>query len=97
MVLDPKLLVEIFECVVVKLLSIVKDEDLRDLKAVNDTFPNEVLDIFLHDNGQWFCLDPFGEVVDLYNKELDLPHHPWGRVLLCPILIGRMARGRSLV
>ena len=76
MVLDPKLLVEIFECVVVKLLSIVKDKDLRDLKAVNDTFPNEVSDIFLHDSGQWFCLDPFGEVVDLYNKELDLLHHP---------------------
>ena len=49
---------------VVKLLSIVRDEDPKDSKAANDTFPDEVSDIFLRDNGQWFYLDPFGEVVD---------------------------------
>ena len=56
------------------MLSIVRDEDLGDSEATNDTFPNETLDIFLRDGGQWFYLDPFGEVVNLYDKELELSY-----------------------
>ena len=74
MVLDPQLLAEIFECVIVKLLSIVRDEDLGDFEAANDAFPNEALNIFLYDSGQWFCLNPFGEVVDPYDEELELSY-----------------------
>ena len=66
---------KIFEHIIVELLSIVKDEDPRDSKAENDTFPDKALDIFLRDSGQWFFLDLFGEVVDPYNKELELPYY----------------------
>ena len=74
MILDPQLLAEIFVCIIVELLSIVRDDDPRDSEAANDSFPDEVLDILLYDSGQWFCLDLFGEVVDLYYKELELPY-----------------------
>ena len=43
-------------------------------EAANDAFPNKVSDILLCDSGQWFYLDPFGEVVDPYSKELKLPY-----------------------
>ena len=65
---------KIFEYVIVELLFIVRDEDPRDSKEANDTFPDETLDVFLCDSGQWFCLDPFGEVVDPHDKELELPY-----------------------
>ena len=65
---------KIFECVVVELLSIVRDKDPWDSKAANDTLQDEFSDISLRDNGQWFCLDPFGEVVDPYDKEFELPY-----------------------
>jgi len=57
-------LAEISERVIVELLSIVKDEDPKDPVAANDTFQDETSDIFLIDSGQWFCLDPFDEIVD---------------------------------
>ena len=37
-------------------------------------FPNETSNILLHDSGQWFCLDPFGDVVNSYDEELMLPY-----------------------
>ncbi|KAM3747369.1 hypothetical protein ACB098_05G029900 [Castanea mollissima] len=48
--------------------------DTRDSETANDTFPDEVSDIFLCGSGQWFYLDPFGEVVDPYDKELELSY-----------------------
>ena len=51
MVFDSQLLVEISECIVVKLLSINRDEDSRDSEATNDVLPDKVLDFFLSDNG----------------------------------------------
>ena len=74
MVLNPQLLAKISERVIVKLFSIVKDEDPGDSEAVNDTFPDEVSNIFLCNSGQWFCLNPFGKVVDPKNKELEVPY-----------------------
>ena len=64
----------VLECVIVKLLSVVRDKDLWDSKKKNDAFPDKASDIFLHDSGQWFGLNPFGEVVDLYNKDLELQY-----------------------
>lgn len=58
MVLDPQLLTEIYECVVVGLLSIIKDEDPRDSKVANDAF---------RDSGLRFYLDLFGEVINPYD------------------------------
>ena len=46
MILDPQLLAKIFECVIVELLSIVRDEDPGDFKVANDAHLDEVLDIF---------------------------------------------------
>ena len=56
------------------MLSNVRDEDPWDSEEKNDAFPDEALDIFLHDNSQWFGLNPFGEVVNPYDKELELPY-----------------------
>ena len=65
---------KILECIIVKLLSIVKDEHHGDSEVANGTFRDEVSDIFLRDSGQWFCFDPFGEVVNPYDKDLKLPY-----------------------
>ena len=40
----------------------------------NDALPDEIWDIFLCNSAQWFCLDPFGEVVDPYDEEFELPY-----------------------
>ena len=74
MVFDYQLLAEVFECVVVELFPIVRDEDSRDTEAANDVFPDEALDILLSDSGQGFCLDPLSEIVNPYNDELELPY-----------------------
>ena len=57
MIPDPQLLVEISKHVVIELLSIIREEDSRDAKAANDTFPNETTNILLRDNSQGFGLD----------------------------------------
>ena len=81
------------ECFIVKLLSIVKDKDPRDSKTANDTFPDEVSDIFLRDSGQWFYIDPFDEVVDPCDKKLELPYrHGEGFYYVQPLL-GEWPRG----
>ena len=69
------MLAKVPEYIIVEFLSIVRDEDPRDSEAANDAFTYEVLDILLHDSGQWFCLDPFGEVIDSYNEDFKLPYH----------------------
>ena len=67
-------MVEISKCVIIKLLSVVRDEDPGDSEAANDAFLNEAPDILLRDSGQWFCLNQFGEIVDPYNEELELSY-----------------------
>ena len=51
------------------------ETDSRDLEATNDALPDEVSDILLNDYGQGFHFDPFHEVVDSYDEELELPYH----------------------
>ena len=65
MILDPQLLAKISDCVIIVLLSIIKDDDLRDSEAANDALPNEVLNIFLCDS----------EVVNPYDEEFELPYN----------------------
>ena len=74
MVFDSQLLVEIPECVVVKLLSIIRDKHSRDSEVANVAFPDEVSDIFLSDSSLGFYLNPFSEVVNPYDEELELPY-----------------------
>lgn len=57
------------------MLSIVGDEDPRNYEVANDAFPGKGLDIFLCDNGHWFYLNPFGEVVNPYDNEHVLSYH----------------------
>ena len=44
-----QLLAKVSECVIVELLSIVKDEDPRNSELADDAFPDKVTDIFLRD------------------------------------------------
>ena len=74
MVFNSQLLVEVPKCVVFELLSIIRGEDPGDSEATNDAFPNEALDVFLSDSGQGLYFDLFSEVVDSYDKELELSY-----------------------
>ena len=65
---------KISKCIIVELLSIVGDEDPGNSKVANDAFPSEAPDIFIRDSGQWFYSDLFGDVVDPYDKKLELLH-----------------------
>ena len=51
MVLDPQLLAEVSKCVIIKLLSIVRDEDPRDSETANDPFPDKAPDVLLCNSG----------------------------------------------
>lgn len=72
-VLDSQLLAKVHECAIVKLLTIVRDKDLGIPKWQMMPFQMK-LQKFLSMNVQWFCLDPFGEVVNPYDEELELLH-----------------------
>ena len=69
------------------MLSIIRDEDSGDSKKENDAFLDEALNAFLNNSGQWFCLDPFSEVIDFYDKEIDLLYcHGEGSHYVEPLL-----------
>jgi len=51
MILDPQLLAKISKCIIVELLSIVRDKNPRDSKAANDAFLEKAPKIILHDSG----------------------------------------------
>ena len=74
MILDLQLLAKISKRIVIEFLSIIRDEDSRDAKEANDTFPNKTMNILLRDSSQGFGLNPFGEIIDSYNKEFELTH-----------------------
>ena len=50
-------------------------QGLWNSEVANDTFPDEASDILLSDGGQRFCLNPFSEIVDPYDEELELSHY----------------------
>jgi len=35
-------------------------------------FPDKLLDLMCYDGSQWFGFDPFCEIINPYNEELDL-------------------------
>ena len=51
MVLDPKLRAEIPECIVVELLSVVKDKHSRYPVLANNVSPNKTSNVLLRDSG----------------------------------------------
>ena len=67
MVFDSQLIAKVFECIIVKQFTIVRDEDPRDPKLVNDALPDEAINILLCDDCQWLCFYPFDEIVDPHN------------------------------
>ena len=68
------MIAEVSERIIVELLAIVRDEGPRDPKLADNALPNEATNILFRDSCQWFCLNPFVEVVDPNNKELELLH-----------------------
>ena len=70
MILDPQLWAKIPEWLVVELLSIVRDQDSRDLVPTDDVSPNETLYVFLRDGHQDFNFHPFGKVIYTDHWEL---------------------------
>lgn len=54
MILNPQLLIEVSKCIIVELLSIVRNKDFKDSKATNDALPDKALDVLLSDYGQGF-------------------------------------------
>ena len=67
MVFYPRLIAKVFECIIVELFSIVRDEDSRNPEPANDSLPDKATSILLCDGCQWFYFYPFDEVVNLYN------------------------------
>ena len=67
MVFDLQLIAKVSKCIVVELFAIVKNEDPRDPKLVDNALPNEATNILLYDGCQWFYFYPFGEVDDPYD------------------------------
>ena len=51
MILGPQLFAKISKCVIIKLLSIVRDEDPRDSEVANDAFLDKALDVLLCNSG----------------------------------------------
>lgn len=49
---------------VIKLLTIIGNNDLRQAEPAHDRLLNEVMHNFFDDLGKWFYFNPFGEVVD---------------------------------
>ena len=86
-------LAKVLECVIVELLSIVRDKDHGDSEATNDAFPDETSEILLHDSGQWFCLNSFSEVVNPHDEELELPYGNGERSYYVQSLLGKRLRG----
>ena len=79
MILDPQLLTEIPECVVIELFSIVRNENPRDVEMVNNTLPDEIVNVLLCDSSQGFSFDPLGEIVNSDDQEFELIHCHWER------------------
>lgn len=60
-----------------RIVFIVRDEDPRNLELADDALLDEATNIFLCNGCQWFYFYRFGEVVDPYNKELELSYCLW--------------------
>lgn len=65
-----KFIIEFLECLLVKLLIDVGDDDLRESKSVYDRFLEKLFDFALGNVYQSFYLYPFSEVVDSNNEKL---------------------------
>ena len=75
MILDPQLLIEIFECVIFELLSIIIDEDPMDAEMAKDNFPKKkTANVLLCNGCQGFGLNPLHEIINSYDKEFELQH-----------------------
>ena len=77
MVLDPQLRAKIPKCIIVELLSVVKDEHSRYPVPANNISPNKTSNVLLRDSGWSFCLYLLCEIIDANYEELQLPDCCW--------------------
>ena len=55
---------EIFEFEIIKLSSVILDDDPWNAEATNDVSLDEALDFYLRDSCKGFCLNPFGKIIN---------------------------------
>lgn len=72
-----ELLTEIPKIGIVKLLSIIRDNSVRNVKSLYEILPHEFGDLFFRDHSQCLCLDPFGEVIYGYYSVLSPTFPGW--------------------
>ena len=74
---DVELLAEVFEKVGIELSPVVPDQSSWDPKSYNDVLLHKAPRVLFGNGGQWFGLDPLGEIIGGYNKP---PLIPWSSV-----------------
>ena len=72
MIEDGEVRTKQLESIVVKLLRVVRDNNLRDSKLTNDVFLNQIFGVPFSDFGVKFCFDPICEVFYGNNQEFSL-------------------------
>ena len=55
---------KIFEFVIIKLLSVIRDDDPWNAEPTNDVSLDETLDFCLRDSCKGFRLDPLGKIIN---------------------------------
>lgn len=72
--------IKIFKSLIIKLSSIVNDNDMRNFKLINDTVSDKSLNLSFGYVYQRFCFHPLGEVINHHNDRLSLTES-WGKGL----------------
>ena len=74
---DGKVRAEQLESIVVELLCVVRDDNLKNFKSIDDVLPYENFGIPLSDFGKRLCLYPLCKVVYGDNQKLSLQWSLW--------------------
>ena len=69
MVLNIELGAEVFKLLVIKLSTIIGNNNSRKTKSKDDGFPNKIFGFALGDLGHRFSFYPFGEAVDSHKQK----------------------------
>ena len=72
MMRDDKVRIELSEFIVIKLIGVVQDDNLRNSESADDVFPYKTSSISLCDFGERFRFYPFGKVINGDDQEFSL-------------------------